>query len=54
METEYVTAGFAWKPEVHQNTKHVELLISKAEDIYQDHFDRNDVLVHSAKYSTYN
>lgn len=54
METEYVTAGFAWKPEAHKGTKHVELLISKAEDIYQDHFDDNDVLVHSTKYSTYN
>lgn len=47
METEYVTAGFAWKPEADMNTKHVELLISKAEDIYQDHFD-------SVKHSTYN
>lgn len=56
METIHVTAGFAWKPEADMNTKHVELLISKAEDIYQDHFDSNDVLVHSAsvKYSTYN
>lgn len=49
-----MTAGFAWKPEAHKDTKHVELLISKAEDIYQDHFDGNDVLVHSTKYSTYN
>lgn len=54
METVYVTAGFAWKPEADMNTKHVELLISKAEDIYQDHFDSNDFLVHSVKYSTYN
>ncbi|KAJ7371346.1 hypothetical protein OS493_026447 [Desmophyllum pertusum] len=54
METVYITAGFAWKPEAHVDTKHVELLISKAEDIYQDHFDNNDVLIHSVKYSTYN
>lgn len=54
METEYVIAGFAWKPEAHMNTKQVELLISKAEDIHQDHFDGNHVLVHSVKYSTYN
>lgn len=52
--TGYITAGFAWKPEAQVDVKHVELLISKAEDIYQDHFDSNDVTVQSLKCSTYN
>ena len=33
-----ITTGFAWKPEEHKDTKCVQLLIKKAEDIYQDDF----------------
>lgn len=54
METGYITTGFAWKPRTQVDVKHVELLISKAEDIYKDHFDDNDVTVENLKYSTYN
>lgn len=53
METVYITTGFAWKPEDRVETKRVELLISKAEDIYQDYFDSQELLVESGKYSTY-
>ena len=53
METVYITTGFAWKPEDRVETKRVELLISKAEDIYQNYFDSQELLVESDKYSTY-
>lgn len=55
-EAMYITTGFAWKPETHVDTKHVELLISKAEDIYKDDFDNDDQVVvdENEKYSTYN
>jgi len=54
METMHITTGFAWKPEPHVDTKHVQLLISKAEDIYQDHFDDDEIVDENEKYSTYN
>lgn len=53
-----ITIGFAWKPEAEVDTKNVELLISKAEDIYRDDFDQcfdnQDLAVEAVRYSTYN
>ena len=53
-----ITIGFAWKPEAEVDTKNVELLISKAEDIYKDGFDQcfdnQDLAVEAVRYSTYN
>ena len=54
MDTVYITTGFAWKPETHVDTKHVQLLIGKAHDIYHDHFDTQQLLAENEKYSTYN
>ena len=57
METTNIKTGFAWKPEVHTETRRVELLITRAEGIYQDHFDTSDVQFddhESEKLSTYN
>lgn len=54
MENGYITAGFAWRPGSQIDVKRVELLICRAEDIYQDHFDNDDVTVENLKYSTYN
>lgn len=54
MENGYITAGFAWRPGSQIDVKRVELLICRAEDIYQDHFDNDDVTVENVKYSTYN
>lgn len=54
MEAMYITIGFAWKPEAHVDVKRVELLISKAEDIYQDHFDHSqEPLIENDKCTTY-
>lgn len=54
MDNGYITAGFAWRPGSQIDVKRVELLICRAEDIYQDHFDNDDVTVENLKYSTYN
>lgn len=54
VEAMYITIGFAWKPEAHVDVKRVELLISKAEDIYQDHFDHSqEPLIENDKCTTY-